>query len=119
MAEVENPIEQSLAKKLKLDEYTLAEHIPVLLNFFKKILDGDIKTAPLELKALLNLIAKKQGDDKTDEVSKFLAKHQINIKVFFRVNFQKFDYYEFKPLLQKIYTFTSSSIQRTKTIRNN
>lgn len=99
MASLGGSVEDFIIKKLKLNEQLKKEQVGPLLDFFKQIISGEVKSSPPELKGLLSLMYKKLKDDETAEITKYLLEHDKDILYFFNDNFQRFNYFEFKHQL--------------------
>ncbi len=99
MSSLGGSVEDFIVKKLKLNEQLKKEQAISLLNYFKQIIAGEVKTSPPELKGLLGLMYKKLKDDEHAEITKYLLEHDKDILYFFNDNFQRFNYFEFKHQL--------------------
>ena len=90
-------IEDSVITKLKLNELQMPEKIAALVDYFNSVITGKVKTNPVELKAVLNLMNNYKNQDKTNAILGYINSHQITIDYFFSDNMQRFDRFEFKP----------------------
>lgn len=96
MAEIGGSVEDYLAKKLKLNELTKKEQVVKVLEYFKSIITGEIKSTPPEFSGLLQLMIDKLPYDDEALITKFVMRRENDIKDFFVRNFQRFNYFEFK-----------------------
>ncbi|MDR2431243.1 MAG: hypothetical protein LBD99_03200 [Candidatus Margulisbacteria bacterium] len=95
-------VEDSVIAKLKLNELRPGERITALINYFNSVIIGQIKTNPVELKAVLNLLNDYKAEDTQKAITGYLNTHQISIDYFFSNNMQRFDRFEFKPYFLRL-----------------
>ena len=95
-------LEDSVIAKLKLNELQMPEKIAALVDYFNSVITEKVKTNPVELKAVLNLMNSYKDQDKTKSILGYINSHQTSIDYFFSNNMQRFDRFEFKPYFLRI-----------------
>ncbi|GBR77533.1 hypothetical protein RDn1_192 [Candidatus Termititenax dinenymphae] len=95
-------IEESLIAKINLNELQPEEKPAALVDYFNNILTGKVKTGPVELKALLNLMIENKSVDNKNVILTYVNTHQISMDHFFSDNMQRFDRFEFKSYFLRI-----------------
>ncbi len=102
MADIGGSVEDYIVKKLKLNELLKKDQPAAVLNFFKSIISGEVKTTPPEFKGLLQIMINKQADDDKAQMTSYILNNDDPIRDFFVRNFQRFNYYEFKHQLMTL-----------------
>jgi len=102
MAGIGGSVEDQISKSLRLNEKTKKEQVQALIDYFRSIMQGENKTAPLALNALMEMMYKKYEDDEDALMAKYFLNNEGEIIAFFNKNFQRFNYYDFKHVLMKL-----------------
>ena len=95
-------VEDNVIAKLKLNELVAADKIMTLVKYFNSVITEEIKTNPVELKAVLNLMNNYKTEDKNKTILGYINTHQVSIEYFFSNNMQRFDRFEFKPYFLRL-----------------
>lgn len=95
-------VEDYLTKKIGLEKTEYVERPKKAMIYFNKIMTGEIQTSPYELMVMMNLLYDLIKHDKEAIITSYMIHKQMMIYDFFRKNFQRFNYFEFKPLLAKL-----------------
>ncbi len=95
-------VQEYLMKKIGIATVANDEKPGKTLKYFQEIMVDKAQASPYELTILLNLLYDLLKYDKKAEIPSYFIQQEIMVYEFFRVNFQRFNYYEFKPLIAKI-----------------
>lgn len=95
-------VEEYLMKKIGLEKLEYKDRPEKAINYFDQIMRGAVQTSPYELMIMFNLLFDLQRYDKGALMTRYLVKNERVIYDFFRIHFQRFNYFEFKPLIAKV-----------------
>jgi len=95
-------VEDYLMNKIGLEKLEHSDRPQKAMRYFNDIMTGKVQTSPYELMIMFNLLYDLIKYDKDAMITSYMLQKQTMIYDFFRKNFQRFNYFEFKPLIAKL-----------------